>query len=349
MVIKPGFGCWKTPRQIGAVRDVFDEVYDVPVKDFQGKRGKERQTIINDGTDALVAEMKRFKPDVILCGSRGGAWINEMMNREMQLPATVMVNAYGSHTKAAAETFGIHWELPLNTHIALIYGEKDDVFPYKAKVIAERVKTGSVGLTCCYTSKDEGHDIESMWNINGLPEVIKATYMGDFSYDVTCNVPTADTVGIKYVPLQTPNRYTTSHIAINSEPGANSKKKLEKEGCKWTIIAAKASTKGTHRVSWWMPIPIMSACELKIRGNLAYHPTKEQCDNAKGCKWVEPKFLKVQKHFDGYCKAKDCGADGAAGDMYEENAGKKSCIKNRLSLTDGKSDKICNGDWVPRT
>merc|ERR1712098_332503 len=79
---------------------------------------------------------------------------------------------------------GIQWKLPLNTSMALVYGKNDSCFRYEEKHITDRVKTGSLGLTCCYTSETEGHDLPSLWSEDGLPEIIKSTYLGDFSYEV---------------------------------------------------------------------------------------------------------------------------------------------------------------------
>merc|ERR1711964_731848 len=75
-----------------------------------------------------------------------------------------MINAWGSLSKVDAEIDGVHWDLPLNTPIALLYGELDLSFKYDPNNVRARTKTGSVGLTYSYISKKDGHDITSLWN-----------------------------------------------------------------------------------------------------------------------------------------------------------------------------------------
>lgn len=127
--------------------------------------------------------MQEEEPDVLLFGSRGGSYVNLMMEMGIQLPATVMLNAYGSVERTRATVNGcekLQWALPLNTPIALIYGEQDG-WGFKTDDIKARAKTGSIGLTYCYISPTEGHTIKSLWSEDGLPEIIQAAYYRDFS------------------------------------------------------------------------------------------------------------------------------------------------------------------------
>jgi len=153
---------------------------DEYIKDTQGAPARKKQTILEDGAKLIIKRMQKFQPDVIICGSRGGAWINELMKQKIQLPATVIINAWGSYSSDVAKSMDIHWDLPLNTPIALIYGENDTSFKYKAEDVRARAKTGSVGLTHTYIS-DEGHDIRSLWTRDGLPKIIEAAYRRNFS------------------------------------------------------------------------------------------------------------------------------------------------------------------------
>jgi hypothetical protein len=145
------------------------------------------------GVEVLLAFMKRMQDkgtpaDVVVCGSKGGAYMTELWSR---LPsdtlklhgwagASVMVNVHPSCTS-----------LPSGISIVLTHGSRDETFPRERGKLQELVKTGSPNKCMLYyvpdsgvlpkgghTRRGDGHNQQSLVKNNCLPRLLDAAMSG---------------------------------------------------------------------------------------------------------------------------------------------------------------------------
>jgi len=180
LVIGPGFGFVKNPRQIDTIRasgylyeNVFPEA--VPKTEAEANAGFEV-------VKSKIAEMKTAgrAPAAVLCASKGGLYMAKLWRAGYKIPS-LMINRHPHATT-----------LPKDVPIVIAHGEDDDVWKVdrgfvagnhkpKAESLEHTITTGSPGKCYLYYTRNQGgvkyrvadgHDMSSLLENDCLPRLI---------------------------------------------------------------------------------------------------------------------------------------------------------------------------------
>jgi len=171
-VIGPGFGRELNPRQGQLIREAGFQVHwccSVPNPEQPGCH-------LPTHFCQLAAEVESCCPDLIVCASKGGAYMVGLWEMGAWSGPSVMINAHPSCKR-----------LPLGTRVVLAHGSNDEYYPARREELEKLVATGSKNDCFLYYSADSGelspgvftrngdrHNMESLLANDCLPRLLDA-------------------------------------------------------------------------------------------------------------------------------------------------------------------------------
>lgn len=172
LVVAPGFGLERDPRQAHLVRQAGFQVHfatNVPNPEQPGFQ-------LDVYLPLLAASIREFRPNVIVSASKGGAYLIALWQSGLWRGPSVMINAH-PHLQ----------ELPEDVPLVLAQGSNDDIYPKSRAEMESIMSSGSCNRCFLYWTGDSGknsagqcarvgdnHEMESLLTYDCLPRLIDA-------------------------------------------------------------------------------------------------------------------------------------------------------------------------------
>jgi hypothetical protein len=175
LVIGPGFGMIKNPAQLALLTQAGFKVKSCFPPDPEAASFNMTSAI-----DGVLTEMQAFKPQVVACASKGGAYVVELWRR---MRAAVRQELHG--WTGAAVMINAHprcLELPPGVPVVVAHGAGDSTFPRGRAQLDALIKSGGHTSALLYYSAGggaparsaDGHDMASIVHHDCLPRLLDA-------------------------------------------------------------------------------------------------------------------------------------------------------------------------------
>jgi hypothetical protein len=172
LVVSPGFGLERDPRQAHSVRQAGFQVHfatNIPNPEQPGFQ-------MDAYLPLLKACVQDFRPHVIVCASKGGAYLIALWETGFWKGPSVMINAHPSLR-----------ELPADVPVVVAQGSNDEIYQKSRAEMESLISSGSYNTCFLYWSGDggknsagqcarlgDGHEMTSLLEYDCLPRLIDA-------------------------------------------------------------------------------------------------------------------------------------------------------------------------------
>jgi len=172
LIIGPGFGAQMNPAQTQVVMQAGFQVHWV----HHIPNPEEAEFQMLPHVSAIREAIDQVRPDLIMSGSKGGAYTVALWQMGYWRGPTVLINAHPSCT-----------ELPADVPIIITHGDQDPVYPRPRAELEALVSTGSTNMCFLYYSSTSGtlqsghtprvgdaHNMASLINFETLPRLMES-------------------------------------------------------------------------------------------------------------------------------------------------------------------------------
>eukprot|EP00429_Kryptoperidinium_foliaceum_P000501 CAMPEP_0176010628 /NCGR_PEP_ID=MMETSP0120_2-20121206/4867_1 /TAXON_ID=160619 /ORGANISM="Kryptoperidinium foliaceum, Strain CCMP 1326" /LENGTH=773 /DNA_ID=CAMNT_0017343467 /DNA_START=9 /DNA_END=2327 /DNA_ORIENTATION=- len=172
LIIGPGFGTQLNPMQTQVVMQSGFQIFwvhNVPNPEETEFRMLPHVSKIRDSIDQI-------RPDLVMCGSKGGAYGVALWQMGYWRGPTLLINAHPSCT-----------ELPYDVPIIMTHGDQDPVYPRPREELETLINTGSRNMCFLYYSSTSGtlasghtprvgdqHNMASLIHFETLPRLMES-------------------------------------------------------------------------------------------------------------------------------------------------------------------------------
>lgn len=173
LIVAPGFGLERDPRQANLVIQAGFQVHfvtNIPNPEQTGFQ-------MHDYLPYLKACIDEFKPNVIVCASKGGHYMIALWQTGLWRGPSVMINAQPCLK-----------ELPEDVPVVVAQGSNDEIYTRSRAEMENLISTGSSNMCFLYYTGNGGknsagqcarvgdkHDMESLLTYDCLPRLIDAS------------------------------------------------------------------------------------------------------------------------------------------------------------------------------
>jgi len=172
LIIGPGFGAQMNPAQTQLVMQAGFQIHWV----HHVPNPEEAEFLMLPHVSVIREAIDQVRPDLVMSGSKGGAYTVALWQMGYWRGPTVLINAHPSCT-----------ELPSDVPIVVTHGDQDPVYPRPRAELEAIVQTGSANMCFLYYSSTSGtlmsghtprvgdaHNMASLINFDTLPRLMES-------------------------------------------------------------------------------------------------------------------------------------------------------------------------------